>query len=138
MALSNIIPGLWIPFLASGFALGAGAPALAADNIFGGASPLTQFVDFVVGPMAYAVVIVALVITVGTLALGGEFSGFARRMPIVVIAGGIVILADTVIGNLFGGARAFTVPDHWEVTVPLPDGALPGSVPNSAGPPEGS
>ena len=137
MALSNITPGLRIPFLASGFALGACAPALAADNIFGSGSPLTQFVDFVTGPMAYAVVIVALVITVGTLALGGEFSGFARRMPIVVIAGGIVILADTVIGTLFGGARAFTVPDHWEVTVPLPDDALPSSVPDSAGTPEG-
>ena len=113
-------------------------PAAAADNIFGSGSPLTQFVDFVAGPMAYAVVIVALVITVGTLALGGEFSGFARRMPIVVIAGGIVILADTVIGNLFGGSRAFTMPDHWEVTL-SPDADAEGPPPARAdGPGEGS
>ncbi len=109
------------PLAAASLATVTGSAAMAADNIFGGGSPLTQFVDFVTGPMAYAVVIVALVITVGTLALGGEFSGFARRMPIVVIAGGIVILADTVIGNLFGGSRAFTLPDHREAIAPIPE-----------------
>ena len=84
--------------------------ALAADQIFADASPLTRFVDFIVGPFAYAVVIVALVVTVGVLAIGGEFSGFSRRMPIVVVAGGIVILASTVMTNLFGGNRAADLP----------------------------
>lgn len=85
-------------------------PVWAGDDIFGTDSPLTNFVDFIVGPFAYMVVIVALVVSVGILALGGEFNGFARRLPIIVVAGGIVILADTVLGNLFGGSRAFTLP----------------------------
>ena len=84
--------------------------AWAGDNIFGTDSPLTKFVDFTTGPFAYMVVIVALVATVGVLALGGEFSGFSRRIPIVVVAGGIVILAQTVLGNLFGAGRAATLP----------------------------
>lgn len=85
-------------------------PALAGDDIFGFDSPLTNFVDFITGPFAYMVVIVALVVSVGILALGGEFNGFARRLPIIVVAGGIVILADTVLGNLFGGNRGVTLP----------------------------
>jgi len=84
--------------------------ARAGDNIFGTDSPLTKFVDFTTGPFAYMVVIVALVATVGVLALGGEFSGFSRRIPIVVVAGAIVILAQTVLGNLFGAGRAATLP----------------------------
>ena len=100
--------------------VGAG-PALAADSFFGTESPLLKFVDFIVGPFAYAVVIIALVITVGVLAIGGEFSGFARRMPIVVVAGGIVILAGDVIRNLFGASRAADIPRP-AALAPLSDG----------------
>ncbi len=88
----------------------AAEPALAADEMFGTDSPLLKFVDFMVGPFAYGVVIIALVVTVGALSVGGEFSGFARRMPIVVVAGAIVILASTVIKNLFGADRAADLP----------------------------
>ena len=84
----------------------AADPAFAADELFGTDSPLLRFVDFMVGPFAYGVTIVALVVTVGALMIGGEFSGFARRMPIVVVAGAIVILAGDVIKNLFGADRA--------------------------------
>ena len=96
-------------------------PALGADSFFGTESPLLKFVDFIVGPFAYAVVIIALVITVGVLAIGGEFSGFARRMPIVVVAGGIVILAGDVISNLFGANRAADMPRRFPLS-PLSDG----------------
>ena len=96
-------------------------PALGADSFFGTESPLLKFVDFIVGPFAYAVVIIALVITVGVLAIGGEFSGFARRMPIVVVAGGIVILAGDVISNLFGANRAADIPRRGALA-PLSDG----------------
>ena len=96
-------------------------PALGADSFFGTESPLLKFVDFIVGPFAYAVVIIALVITVGVLAIGGEFSGFARRMPIVVVAGGIVILAGDVIRNLFGASRAADIPRP-AALAPLSDG----------------
>ena len=90
-------------------------PLLASDQIFGTSSPLLRFISFITGPFAYAVVIVALVASVGTLAIGGEFSGFARRMPIIVVAGGIVILARTVLSNLFGGNQAFTVPPDMDL-----------------------
>ena len=96
-------------------------PALASDTFFGADSPLLKFVDFIVGPFAYAVVIIALVITVGVLAIGGEFSGFSRRMPIVVVAGGIVILAGDVIRNLFGADRAANIPERVAVA-PVSDG----------------
>ena len=95
--------------------------AAAADNIFGSDSPLTTFIDFLLGPFAYGVVIVSLVVTVGMLVIGAEFSGFARRMPIIVVAGGIVILADTVLGNLFGGSRAASLPPTAEITEPPPE-----------------
>ena len=95
--------------------------AAATDDIFGTDSPLTKFVDFLLGPFAYGVVIVSLVVTVGMLVIGAEFSGFARRMPIIVVAGGIVILADTVLGNLFGGSRAASLPPTAEITEPPPE-----------------
>ncbi len=85
-------------------------PSWGADKLFGDGSPLLKFVDFITGPFAYAVVIIALVVTVGILAIGGEFSGFSRRMPIIVIAGGIVILSGKVITNLFGKDRAADLP----------------------------
>lgn len=118
-------------------------PAWAADELFGDTSPLLKFVDFITGPFAYAVVIIALVVTVGVLAIGGEFSGFSRRMPIIVIAGGIVIMSSTVLTNLFSGSRAADLPEAsliapitWsdlnrsEVTVsPPPQQMLEGSRP---------
>ena len=85
--------------------------AVTSGNIFGGTNPLLTFVEFITGPFAYLVVIVALVATVGTLALGGEFSGFARRMPIIAVAGGIVILADNVLTSLFGSSGYSVPPD---------------------------
>ena len=91
------------------------SPVLAADKVFGTESPITRFVDFISGPFAYLIVIVALVATVGALALGGEFSGFSRRIPVVVLAGGVVIMAGTVISNLFGQDRTFEIPPHWQV-----------------------
>ncbi len=103
-------------------------PALAEDEFFGENSPLLIFVDFMTGPFAYGVVIVALVATVGALTVGGEFAGFARRMPIVVVAGAIVILASTVIKNLFGADRAADVPvkaDAGEPLIPPASDAIP-------------
>lgn len=108
--------------------------AWAGDNIFGTDSPLTKFVDFTTGPFAYLVVIVAMVATVGVLALGGEFSGFSRRMPIVVVAGGIVILAQTVLGNLFGAGRAATLPPDMAIQLEermSGDWSAPGTEPPS-------
>ena len=88
----------------------AAAPALAATGLFGGTNPLQVFIEFMTGPFAYGVVILALVAIAANLAIGGEFTGFARRMPVLVVAGAIVILADNVLTALFGGSSAASVP----------------------------
>ena len=108
----------------------AAEPAFAADELFKTKSPLLIFIDFMTGPFAYGVTIMALVVTVGALMFGAEFSGFGRRMPIVVVAGAIVILASTVVKNLFGADRAADVPighDLGVATSLVPDALSPGT-----------
>ena len=84
--------------------------ATASTNLFGGQNPLQVFVNFMTGPFAYGLVIIGIVATGASLVFGSDFSGFARRMPLVAIAGGVVILADRVVNALFGGGSAFSVP----------------------------
>ncbi|MCY4288582.1 MAG: TrbC/VirB2 family protein [Aestuariivita sp.] len=85
-------------------------PAFAADNLFGGNSPLTRFIDFITGIFAYMLVIVGIVVTLGGLILGSDMSGFSRRAPLVVVSGAVLILADTLVGTLFSGTAGAEVP----------------------------
>ena len=106
----------------------AAGPALASaqSNLFGGSNPLQVFVDFMTGPFAYGLVIVGIVATGAALVFGSEFSGFARRMPLVAVAGGVVILADEVVSSMFGGG-GFSVPlDMALQSWPWPAGAEAG------------
>lgn len=84
--------------------------ALAADNIFGGASPLIIFIEFMTGIFAYMLVIVGVVLTIGGLVFGNDLSGLGRRAPLVVVAGAVLILSNTFVSNLFGGTRGYEVP----------------------------
>ena len=79
-------------------------PAFAADNIFGGRSPLTRFIEFITGIFAYMLVIVGIVLTLGGLILGSDMSGFARRAPLVVVS------ADLMVGSLFGAQGGYEMP----------------------------
>ena len=80
-------------------------PVLAVD-IFGGEdTPLENFTSFITGPFAYFMVIVGIVGVVATLLLGGEFTAFNRRMPLLVVAGAVVLLAGTVVSGIFGTSR---------------------------------
>ena len=99
--------------LATALLLLGAAPALAgtATGLFGGGNnPLQALVDFMTGPFAYGLVIIGIVATGASLVFGSDFSGFARRMPLVAVAGGVVILADNVVNALFGGGAGASIP----------------------------
>ena len=90
--------------------LASPALATAQTNLFGGNNPLQVFVNFMVGPFAYAVVILGVLCCGAALVFGGDFSGWSRRFLLVAIAGGIVALAGNVVSALFGGGTGFNVP----------------------------
>ena len=84
--------------------------ALATDVIFGNKSPLTRFIAFMTGIFAYMLVIVGVVLTIGGLVFGNDLSGLGRRAPLVVVAGAVLVLADTFVSNLFGDTTGYAVP----------------------------
>ena len=85
--------------------------ALATDEIFGDAdSPLIKFIAFMTGIFAYMLVIVGVVLTIGGLVFGNDLSGLGRRAPLVVVAGAVLVLADTFVSNLFGDTTGYAVP----------------------------
>ncbi len=96
--------------LALPVAAGAAEAPEAADPIFGTASPLKKFIGFITGIFAYMLVIVGTVVTLGGLILGSDMSGFARRAPVVVVAGAVLILADKMVLNLFGTSVGAEIP----------------------------
>lgn len=86
------------------------ALATATSTLFGGNNPLQVFVNFMVGPFAYAVCVLGIICCGAALIFGGDFSGWSRRFLLVAIAGGIVALAGNVVSSLFGGGTGFSVP----------------------------
>lgn len=92
--------------------------ALAADNLFGTTSPLQRFITFITGIFAYMLVIVGVIITLGGLIMGNDMSGFSRRAPLVVVSGAVLILADVLVGALFGAQGGFDLPLALELSTP--------------------
>ena len=86
------------------------ALATATSTLFGGNNPLQVFVNFMVGPFAYAVCVLGIICCGAALVFGGDFSGWSRRFLMVAIAGGVVALAGNVVSALFGGGTGFSVP----------------------------
>ena len=84
--------------------------AEADDTIFGDESPLTTFIGFITGIFAYMLVIVGTVVTLGGLILGSDMSGFARRAPVVVVAGAVLIMANTMVEKLFTASAGAEIP----------------------------
>ncbi len=103
----------------------AAGPAFAANvgsgNIFGTGNPLQELADFMTGPFAYIVVLLALLAAGATLAYGGDFSGYSRRFLLVAAAGAFVIFAEQVVGRLFTGAGLEVPPDMTVQAWPWPD-----------------
>ena len=101
--------------------------ATATTTLFGGQNPLQVFVNFMTGPFAYAVVILAVIAAGASLAYGGDFSGYSRRFLLVAAAGAIVVLADNVVSALFGGGSAYSVPPDMLLQAwPWPNGTEAG------------
>ena len=73
------------------------------DDIFGTTSPFKAFTDFITGPFAYFVAIVAIVVFGAMLVSGSDFSGLSRRAPMILLAIGIILGAKTIIDKLYGG-----------------------------------
>ena len=94
------------------------APADAADNIFGNTSPLTRITDFISGPFAYSVVVISIVIMGAIWVMGGDFAGIGRRLPVMVVAGALIIFATSVVGTLFSGGKSFEVPATLQPSTP--------------------
>jgi type IV secretory pathway VirB2 component (pilin) len=96
--------------------LGFASEGMAAtDDIFGTKSPFNTFVDFVTGPLAYFLVIIGVAITGVLLLSGNDFSPFMRRVPMLVVAAGFVLLAGTVMTNLFGVSEGALAPASLEI-----------------------
>ncbi|MXY15744.1 MAG: hypothetical protein F4X99_11380 [Gammaproteobacteria bacterium] len=104
------------------------AVATTTTQLFGGSNPLQVFIDFMTGPFAYAVVILALLAAGASLVYGGDFSGYSKRFLLVAAAGAIVAFADQVAGVLFQGGVGFNVPpDMLLQSWPWPDGTEAGT-----------
>ena len=104
------------------------AVASTTTSFFGGQNPLQVFVEFMTGPFAYAVVILALLAAGGSLVYGGDFSGYSKRFLLVAAAGAVVAVAAQVVGALFGGGVGFAVPpDMLLQPWPWPDGTEAGT-----------
>lgn len=78
-------------------------PAFAgvADDIFGGSSPIQKLQKFMTGPLAFTIVIIGIVVMGGMLMFGNDLSGFGRRVMLLVLGGGLVLGAVSVVGTLF-------------------------------------
>ena len=116
--------------LAGALLLLTAVPALAGatDAIFGGQNPLQTLVDFMLGPFAYAVMILAAVATFASLAFGSDFSAWSRRFLLITVAGAGVILADNLVSVLFGGGAGASIPpDMLLQPWPWPSGTEAGS-----------
>ena len=85
------------------------------EAIFGGGSPLERFRDFILGPFAYTLVIGGLAMTGANLVFGGQMDSLGRRSVMVVIAGGILIFADSVLNNIFTGRGGASLAGHEEI-----------------------
>ena len=107
---------LKLVLLAALLVLGFASEGMAAtDDIFGTKSPFNTFVDFVTGPLAYFLVIIGVAITGVLLLSGNDFSPFMRRVPMLVVAAGFVLLAGTVMTNLFGVSEGALAPASLEI-----------------------
>lgn len=57
--------------------------------------PLTSLQNSLTGPVARAIGVIALAVTGGMLAFGGELSDFTKRILMVVLALSVMLLANS-------------------------------------------
>ena len=62
--------------------------------------PLTTLQKSLTGPIAKAIGIIALAVSGGMLAFGGELSDFTKRIMMVVLAIAVLMMADQMISSI--------------------------------------
>jgi type IV secretion system protein VirB2 len=79
----------WVPALVlSGLYCGVANAGLPWEG------PLTQLQDSLTGPVAKSIGVIALAVSGGMLAFGGELSEFTKRIMMVVLALSVMLLAN--------------------------------------------
>ena len=63
---------------------------------------LTNLRNSVTGPVAFALALVGIVVSGGTLILGGDLNGFFRTMTFVVLVMALLVGAQNMMSSFFG------------------------------------
>ncbi len=84
-------------------------PELALASVGGGGglpyeSWLVNLRNSVTGPVAFALSIIGIVVAGGILIFGGELNAFFRTLIFIVLVMALLIGAQNIMTNLFGGA----------------------------------
>lgn len=66
---------------------------------------LGKLVTSFTGPVAYAVSVIGIVISIGVLIFGGDLSGFGRTIIFIILAASVIVTAANTL-QLFTGAGA--------------------------------
>ena len=92
------------------------APELALasveTDIFGNATPFETFLSFVKGPFAIFLSVITIIAAGAMLAFGSDMSGFARRIPSILLGLGFILGATSLVTNLFGASGAVLSPEE--------------------------
>lgn len=68
--------------------------------------PLQTIMQSITGPVAMVIALVGITIAGGMLIFGGELGEFGRRLVMLVLVMGLLLMAANVIGGLFTGTGA--------------------------------
>ena len=93
------------------FSLVAPAFASTGADLFGTQSPFETVLEFITGPFAWFVVILALVIFGAMLVMGSDFTGFGRRIPMLLLGIAFVMGAVQIVTALFGSSQSASLSD---------------------------
>lgn len=94
-------------------ALALVSPAFASTgaDLFGAQSPFEKVLEFITGPFAWFIVILALVVFGAMLVMGSDFTGFGRRIPMLLLGIAFVMGAVQIVTALFGSSQSATLTD---------------------------
>lgn len=101
--------------LVAGLALAVGMFALPSDafaadaatrEFFGSDDPFTKVQTWITGPFAIFITVIGLVLFGAMAVFGSDFSGFGRRVPMLLLGIAFVMGAITIVSNLFGSSTS--------------------------------
>ncbi|NIJ70372.1 TrbC/VirB2 family protein [Xanthomonas sp. 60] len=73
---------------------------------------MSQLVDSLTGPIAFAISVIGVVAAGGMLIFGGDMNGFMRSIVFLILVIGLIVSASALLSNMFGvsGAIAAAAP----------------------------